>query len=116
MKRKYFIGILTLALILGIGTSAYAAFAQGNGVLPQFMEEQGIDVNQMYEVMNSGSYDDMVQFMEDQNINFGQMLPYMQQMHPDLSTNELQGLYNSCHGTTGSSNSNNFNPQGMMGN
>lgn len=37
----------------------------------------------------------------DGKVNFGQMLPFMKQMHPDLSTEQLQDMYQSCHGTGG---------------
>lgn len=48
--------------------------------------------------------------------NFGQMLPYMQQMHPDLSVDELRGYYEACHGTGGASPSANWSMgYGMMG-
>lgn len=33
--------------------------------------------------------------------NFGQMKPYMEEMHPDFSTDELKGMYDSCHGEGG---------------
>jgi hypothetical protein len=36
---------------------------------------------------------------EDKDIiNFGQMKPHMEEMHPDLSTQELKDMYESCHG------------------
>ena len=41
---------------------------------------------------------------------FGQMKPYMEKMHPDLSTKELKDMYNSCHGSNGN------NANGMMDN
>ena len=50
------------------------------------------------------------------NFNFGQMLPYMKQMHPDLTNEQLQDMYESCHGTGGSGASQNFehmNPNQM---
>ncbi|MGG7620778.1 hypothetical protein [Bacillus coreaensis] len=34
-------------------------------------------------------------------LNFGQMKPYMEKMHPDLSTKELKEMYDSCHGDGG---------------
>ncbi len=43
-------------------------------------------------------------------LTFGQMKPYMEKMHPDLSTQELKDLYNSCHGSNGN------NSNGMMNN
>ncbi|WP_141432561.1 hypothetical protein [Bacillus sp. 03113] len=33
--------------------------------------------------------------------NFGQMKPYMEKMHPGLSTKELKEMYDSCHGSKG---------------
>ena len=40
--------------------------------------------------------------------NFGQMLPFMQEMHPDLTKDELREMYNNCHGTNGAAPSKNF--------
>ncbi|MEQ6390262.1 hypothetical protein RZN22_13190 [Bacillaceae bacterium S4-13-58] len=52
--------------------------------------------------------------------NFVEMLPFMQEMHPDMSTNELQDMYTDCHGTGGSSQSENFEntmmPNNMINN
>jgi len=45
-------------------------------------------------------------------LNFGQMKPNMEKMHPDLSTDELKDMYDSCHdegGIMGNSSTN-----GMM--
>lgn len=39
-----------------------------------------------------------------ENMNFGQM----KEMHPELSTKELQEKYEKCHGTMGAKNSKNF--------
>lgn len=123
MKKKLITGILTATLVLGTGTSAFIAYAsegtwnphilmQQRGInveqAEKFMTKQGIDVDQMYEVMNSGDYEQMQEFMQDVNINFGQMLPYMKQMHPNLTTEELQEQYKAMHGTGGSFNSENF--------
>lgn len=30
--------------------------------------------------------------------NFGQMKPQMEEVHPELSNQELKEMYNSCHG------------------
>lgn len=72
MRKKIILTMAALALVLSVGTAAYA--------------------------QSEGSF------------NFGQMLPYMKQMHPDLSTEQLQDMYNSCHGTGGSGASQNFQP------
>ncbi|MFS1515466.1 hypothetical protein V1503_02950 [Bacillus sp. SCS-151] len=41
------------------------------------------------------------------NINFGQMKPYIQEMHPDWSTQEQKEMFDSCHGETGTLEKNN---------
>lgn len=47
--------------------------------------------------------------------NFGQMKPQMEEMHPDLTNQELKEMYESCHGTNGAKPSKNFNGMdGMM--
>ena len=41
--------------------------------------------------------------------NFGQMKPMIEQMHPELSDEEVKQMYNNCHGTNGAMPSKNFN-------
>ncbi|GLB59423.1 hypothetical protein [Cytobacillus sp. NCCP-133] len=33
--------------------------------------------------------------------NFGKLKPHMQEMHPNLSGQELKAMYENCHGTNG---------------
>ncbi|MGG1614513.1 FAD/FMN-containing dehydrogenase [Paenibacillus phoenicis] len=74
--KKLWIGIATMALVMGIGTAgAYAATAE-NGT-----EDSGKVNNQS---------------------TFEQMLPHAKQMHPDLSEEQIREMYNSCHGGNGS--------------
>lgn len=61
--KKWAVGILSSALILGAGKAVFAAGINNSGV---------------------GS-------------NFEEMLPFMQEMHPDSSKEDLQEMYNSCH-------------------
>lgn len=82
--KKKLIGLLIVVLIIGAGTMA---FAQGNG------EGEG---------EGAGLF------------NFGQMLPFMQQMHPNLSVEQLKEMFEACHGTNGAAPSRNF--QGMQPN
>lgn len=35
------------------------------------------------------------------NLSFEQMLPFMQQMHPNLSGDQLKNMYDACHGPNG---------------
>ena len=46
--------------------------------------------------------------------NFGQMLPFMKQMHPGWSDEELKEMYNACHGTNGAAPSKNFQYMNQM--
>ncbi|MCT8137734.1 hypothetical protein H1D32_08160 [Anaerobacillus sp. CMMVII] len=36
-----------------------------------------------------------------ENFNFKDMLPFMQEMHPDLEDEELEEMFNRCHGEDG---------------
>lgn len=108
MKKTIVTGILAAALITG-GTGIYmtSALAKENpGTLMQ--QHQGMDMEQMNDMMNSGNIEDMQEFMESENMNFGQMKPYMKKMHPDLSNKQLEEHYKEMHGTGGSAKSNNF--------
>ncbi len=69
-------------------------------------------------VLSVGSYafaqEDMKKGMceKDGIINFGHMKNKMQEMHPELSIEELQEKYRKCHGTLGASPSKNFKDMG----
>jgi hypothetical protein len=142
MKKTIITGALAAALIATGGTGLYMASAKENAVNPadlmkeqgidfknmanimgegnfenmqEFMGEQGVNIDEMNQMMESGDFDDMQKFMDDQNINFGQIKPYMQQMHPDLSTKDLEDMYKGMHGTGGASDSRNFQGMGNMG-
>lgn len=65
--KKWAVGILSSALILGAGTVVFAAGTNSAG------EENG----------------------------FEKMLPFMQEMHPDSSREDLQEMYNACHNNGG---------------
>lgn len=115
MKKMIISGALATALIVGGGTGAYMAYAQENNTSPTIsMQQQGMNMGKMMDSMQSSDFEEMQQLMEDGNVNFGQMKPYMKQMHPDLSNQQLEEHYKSMHGTGGASKSQNF--QGMMGN
>ncbi|MCQ6274556.1 hypothetical protein JMM81_06165 [Bacillus sp. V3B] len=49
-------------------------------------------------------------------LNFGQMKPYMEEMHPDLSIQELKQMYDSCHGEGGMMEGNQAKMENMMNN
>lgn len=38
---------------------------------------------------------------QNEIINFGQMKPHIEQMHPDLSTQEQKQMFDACHGKDG---------------
>lgn len=50
-------------------------------------------------------------------LNFGQMKPYIEEMHPDLSTQEQKEMFDNCHGEGGMMEDyNGENPRDMMNN
>lgn len=77
--KKWAIGVLSSALILGAGTAVFAAGTNNFG------EEN----------------------------SFEKMLPFMQEMHPDTSKEDLQEMYNACHNNGGMMDG--ANQEGMKG-
>ncbi|WP_419956163.1 hypothetical protein ACN6MT_13210 [Neobacillus niacini] len=61
--KKWAVGILSSALILGAGTVVFAAGTNNSG----------------------------------EGKTFEKMLPFMHEMHPDSSKEDLQEMYNACH-------------------
>ena len=48
-------------------------------------------------------------------LNFGQMKPYIEEMHPDLTTQEQKEMFDACHGEGGMmENNNGENVSNMM--
>lgn len=142
MKKTVILGALAASLIVTGGTRLYfasetetanqsAEFMKERGVgiknmsaimddgnfenMHHFIGEQEMNLNEMNQMMESRDFEDMQRFMDEQNINFGQMKPHMQEMHPDLSTQELEEMYKEMHGTGGASNSQNFKGMVNMG-
>ncbi|MGG5253439.1 hypothetical protein ACQYAD_08075 [Neobacillus sp. SM06] len=114
MKKMIVTGALAAVMIAGGGTGAYLAYAKGNDSSPAaYMQQQGVNVEQMSNTFDSKDIQGMQDLMKSGNVNFGQMKPYMQKMHPDLSNQQLEDMYKGMNGTGGSSNSANF--QGMNG-
>lgn len=74
--KKLWIGIATMALVMGIGTAGAYAATSDNGT-----EDNG---------------------KAKEPSTFEQMLPHAKQMHPDLSDEQIRGMYNNCHGGNGS--------------
>lgn len=55
----------------------------------------------------------------DGNWSFDEMLPFMQEVHPEWSKDELKEMYDSCHGEgsiMNNFNQRNMNAQSMMNN
>ena len=78
-------GILATTLALSGGASLSLFSANDNPVNPNTVnEEQGIDYDQMTDMMGTETIDSMSTFMEDGNVNSGQMKPYMSEMHSNL--------------------------------
>ena len=113
MRKTIVTGILAAALITAGGTGMYMTSASANENSVNLMQHQGMDMEQMHDMMDSGNFEEMQEFMENGNVNFGQMKPFMKKMHPESSNKELLEHYKEMHGTAGSANSHNF--KDMMG-
>lgn len=48
--------------------------------------------------------------------NFHEMLPFMQKMHPDMNEEQLEEMFNRCHGEGGMMNGSNQGMKYMMKN
>lgn len=94
MKKSYIVGLLSAALVVGGGTGAYISLAKEKVEDQGTTMHQNMNSEQMSKMMESG---DMSQMMEDHN-NMT-----LEEMLPDLSDKELEEMYNSCHGTNGTS-------------
>jgi hypothetical protein len=101
MKKSYIVGLLSAALVVGGGTGAYISLAKEKVEDQGTTMHQNMNSEQMSKMMESG---DMSQMMKDHNnMTLEEMRPYAKEMHPDLSDKELEEMYNSCHGTNGTS-------------
>lgn len=126
MKKSYLVGILSAALVIGGGTGAYITFAKENVGNSMSTMHENLNSEQMNKMMESGDMkqmmesgdmgqmqscgteqmmgsEDMQLMMEEhQNMTFGEILPHAKEMHPDLSDEELEEMYNNMHGENGS--------------
>jgi hypothetical protein len=76
--------------------------------------ENNVSYNHMSDVMDAEDFKDMERLMEDEIINFGQMKPHLNEVHPELTNQQLREHYKDMHGTGGSSQSNNFKGMDSM--
>lgn len=56
---------------------------------------------------------------ENKTLNFDKMKPFMEKMHPDLSNDELEDMYQACHGNSEDQNIENQlnqNPENVLNN
>lgn len=49
-------------------------------------------------------------------LNFGQMKPFIEEMHPNLSTQEQKQMFDACHGEDGSNQDTEKDVKNMMNN
>ncbi|WP_400246542.1 hypothetical protein AB3U99_06680 [Niallia sp. JL1B1071] len=118
--------------------AATLAFTGGAGIslnsekdIPKqntIIQEQGVNYNQMADMMKSANFGNMQTFMEEDNMdfnemqdfmeagnmNFGQMKPYMSERHPNLDNQQLEEMYKGMHGTGGSAQSSKFKEIGCL--
>ncbi len=86
VKRKLIAGMITVGLAFGaVGTIAFA------NELP--------------------SKESMQELFKDGIPSFKEMLPFMKEMHPNWSDDQLEDMYKSCHGNGGPMGNPNATPQ-----
>jgi hypothetical protein len=109
MKKNIAAGVLVAGLIVAGGAGYYL----GGGKVNQQVQPQTIRTSQVTPMSNTGygqGLQPLVQKQaQTQNTNpnsnqygtFEQMLPYMKQMHPNLSDDQLKDLYDQMMGPSG---------------
>lgn len=95
MKKTIILGALAAALIGAGGAGLYLTSAQQNAVST---ESSWQEMGGGYSMMGAQNFDDRQRMM---NGTFEQMKPYMEPMHPDLNSQELEDMYQSCSGQAG---------------
>lgn len=124
MRKNLVAGFFAAGLIIAGSTGVYITYAKENGNQKGMMQ-QGMDTNQMVRMMNSkgmqemmnsmdtkalsaNDWKEMQQLMHSKNYSFDQMLPFMKKMHPNLSNEQLKGLYDKMHGKDGAASCSNL--------
>ncbi|MGM7682900.1 hypothetical protein ACSVDA_12180 [Cytobacillus sp. Hm23] len=79
MKNKIMVGILTVSLAIGAGTTALAYGGQSSNSMINYDKMNNMDLNEI-------------------NFEWAEMKEYMEEVHPELEEEDLQEMYNSCHG------------------
>ncbi|KHE67090.1 hypothetical protein [Halobacillus sp. BBL2006] len=88
--KKLIIVVLSLGLAAAVGITG--VYAQGNqNELPSTNMNQRMDMNDMHQMMKG----------PNGFINFGQMKNIMEDMHPNLTKQEIKEMYAAMHGTNG---------------
>lgn len=117
MNKKWFAALGVTVLTLGIGTAAFADGIQpfsGRGMqeTPSSMMEDypNMNADEMLRFMEERQMDaaDMRAYMRDNQLDADEMRDYMKQIHPDTSDEDIDRMYNHCHGDSDSG-------RGMMG-
>ena len=94
--KKFIIGTLTFGMIAAVGMTDVNA-ESGQPEMPH----EGIDQSKMEEM-----HDRMMD--SEAVINFGQAKNMMEEMHPEMTKEQMKNMYRSMHGTNGAAPSANF--------
>jgi hypothetical protein len=104
MRKNLLTGLIAVGLIAAGGTGFAMAKVQQKTQDPvYFMQEQGMGQGQMTQMMNTTNQSNTSTNKSDQELNnaFEQMLPYMKEMHPNLTDDQLKALFEQMHGQNG---------------
>ncbi|MFS0780439.1 FAD/FMN-containing dehydrogenase [Bacillus sp. 1P06AnD] len=80
MKKKWLAGLFGMALVAGIGTAVLA-------------DSEAADANTNTENERNG-----------QNSTYSDMAPHMKRMHPEMTDESIQRMYEDCHGRSSANN------------
>lgn len=105
MKKNFAAGIVVAGLIVAGG----AGYFFGNAKDHNQVDPQPVRSSQVAPMMNTSNAQGLQPLVQkqnstqnqDQNGTFEQMLPYMKQVHPNLSDDQLKALYEQMMGPNG---------------
>ncbi|WP_153464239.1 hypothetical protein ACJA3J_02765 [Halobacillus sp. SY10] len=95
--KKLIIGALSFGIIAAGGVTGVSA-KSGQMEMPQEKSAQMMDMDRMHQMM----------LESNAVINFGQAKNLVEEMHPEMTNQEIKEMYINMHGTNGAAPSKNF--------
>ncbi|MBN9654734.1 hypothetical protein J0K78_10705 [Halobacillus sp. GSS1] len=95
--KKWIIGALSFGIIAAGGVTGVSA-KSSQVEMPQEKNNHMMEMERMHQMMSESNA----------VINFGQAKNLMEQIHPEMTIQEIREMYTNMHGTNGAEPSNNF--------